>query len=202
MSSISTEEPDWEGVIPILYAFTKGVLKGKTWFRGKDPGVFLQGKQIDDYVYDAIGRYLEHPEKFKPEKGSLIDYLKFNLIKTLVGNDLRSQENQTTNDIFNDTGSENEVDNYNYLDTILPYVEAYFDQQVDYDNVMSEIASIVEGENEVEQIFVSIYGYEMKPREIMNEFGMSKETYNNAFRRLKTIIKNVVKKFDLTEHKI
>lgn len=203
MSENNTEDPDWEDIILRLQSFTRGLLRGKTWFRGKDPDSYLQGKQLDDYVYEAIGRYLANPKKFNATKGSLVDYLKYSVIKTLVGNDIRSQENQTTKDIFGIAENEDShTSAISYLDSVLPFAEAYFDQQVDYDNVMNTIAEMVQGENEVEQIFISIYGYEMKRREIIKEFGMSEETYDNGYRRLKTIIKNVVKKFDLTEQKI
>jgi hypothetical protein len=203
MNDINTEEPDWESIIIILQAYTRGLIKGKTWFRGKDPESYLKGKEIDDYVYEAIGRYLKNPEKFDSSKGILTDYLKFNVIRSLVANDIRSDENKTTKDVFgiaDNLNDENIADNY--LESVLPFVEAFFDQQVDYDKVMGDIAEMVEGESEVEQIFVSVYGYGMKRREVIKEFEMSEETYDNAFRRLKTIIKNTVKKFDLTEHKI
>lgn len=203
MNDINTEDPDWEGIILILQAYTRGLIKGKKWFRGKDPVAYLKGKEIDDYVYEALGRYLRNPEKFDSSKGALTDYLKFSVIRSLVANDIRSDENKTTKDVFgiaDDLDDENNADSY--LESVLPFVEAFFDQQVDYDTVMNDIAETVQGENEVEQIFVSVYGYGMKRREVIKEFEMSEETYNNAFRRLKTIINNTVKKFDLTEHKI
>lgn len=203
MSEKNMEDPDWEDIILKLHSYTIGLIKGKTWFRGKDPGSYLKGKEVDDYVYEAIGRYLEKPEKFDPEKGTLVDFLKFSVIRSLIANDLRSDENKTTKDVFGIAdGLDDEDSASNYLESVLPYVEAFFDQQVDYDNVIASIADNVQGENDVEQIFVSIYGYGMKRREVIKEFGMSEETYDNAFRRLKTIIKNTVKKFDLTEHKL
>ncbi|VTR29704.1 hypothetical protein [Sphingobacterium thalpophilum] len=203
MSDINTEEPNWESIILILHAHTRRLLQGKTWFRGKNPTSFLKGKEIDDYVFDAIGRYLENPQKYDPLKGSLEDYLKYNIVRTLVSNDIRSDENKTTKDVFGMADTMADGDNAeSYIESIFPVVEAFFDQQIDYENVMSEIADAVQGQNDVEQIFVSVYGFGMKRREIIKEFEMDESTYDNAFRRLKTIIRNVVNKFDLTEHKI
>lgn len=68
MSDINTEEPNWESIILILHAHTRRLLQGKTWFRGKNPASYLKGKEIDDYVFDAIGRYLENPQKYDPLK--------------------------------------------------------------------------------------------------------------------------------------
>lgn len=124
-------------------------------------------------------------------------------MRTLVSNDIRSDENKTTKDVFGIADTMEDGDNAeSYIDSIFPVVEAFFDQQIDYENVMSEIENAVQGQNDVEQIFVSVYGFGMKRREIIKEFEMDESTYDNAFRRLKTIIKNVVNKFDLTEHKI
>ncbi|MFE2861642.1 hypothetical protein [Sphingobacterium multivorum] len=203
MNDINTEEPNWERIILILHAYTRKLLQSKTWFRGRNPVSYLKGKEIDDYVFDAIGRYLENPQKYDPLKGSLEDYLKYNVVRTLVSNDIRSEENKTTKDVFSIADNMEDGDNAeSYIESIFPVVEAFFDQQIDYESVMSEIADAVQGQNDVEQIFVSVYGYGMKRREIIKEFEMDESTYDNAFRRLKTIIKNVVNKFDLAEHKI
>ena len=84
---------DWEEVIVSLQSFTRSWVRGKPWFRGEKTTTFLMGKEVEDYVFAAIGRYLEHPEKFDPEQGELLDYLKYNLVRSFIANDLRKKEN-------------------------------------------------------------------------------------------------------------
>lgn len=57
-----------EDVILKLTAFAWSLASSLTWFRGPKTTSFLMGKEAEDYVYGAIGKYLEHPEKFDPSK--------------------------------------------------------------------------------------------------------------------------------------
>src|ERR1700744_6202794 len=86
----------WEDIYVQLYAYTDHLLKAYSWFR-KDADSYLKGKQVHDYINDAIEKYLLEPEKYDPSSGrSLVTYLKWHIIRTSVGNDVRSQENKTS----------------------------------------------------------------------------------------------------------
>ena len=107
--------------------FTNTWTNGRGWFRGEDTGTFLVGKKVEDYVYEAIGRFLESPEKYDSNKGELLEYLKYQLVRTLVGNDLRKLENTTSADIFAyDELSEEDEDISPYSERVMPYTAALF----------------------------------------------------------------------------
>ena len=80
MSTGTLTDDEWEDIIVRLTAFTRSWTRGKPWFRGEKTTTFLMGKEIEDYVFAAIGRYLEHPENFDPEQGELLEYLKIHRI--------------------------------------------------------------------------------------------------------------------------
>ncbi len=189
---------EWEEIILRLQSYTRLLVKGKGWFRGGKITTFLSGKEIDDYVFEAIGRYLKNPEKHDPSKRTLIEYLKKHVIRSLVSNDLVSAENKTSTDVFayeNENGDEDEPSPF--LDSILPYAEVFFDQEIDFEEVMSYIESEAKGDGHVENIFLGLEGYGMKRAEIIKEFNMTPIEYDNGMRRLITIRNKAAKKFDL-----
>jgi hypothetical protein len=200
---IPQTDEEWNPIIDALQTYTRQLVKTKTWFRGKQTEAYLGGKEINDYIYDAIGRFLQSPEKFDPEKGSLIEYLEFNIIRTLVVNDSRKAENKTSVDVFGkaDKLNEENEDGNNYLDATLPYAEAFFDQQIDYDQVMKFIEEKVKSDPDVETLF---YGFSlgMKRESILTEFNMSEKDYMNAYRRYKTVKKLAIAEFDIKEYKV
>lgn len=189
---------DWEEVILRLQAFTRSLANGKGWFRGGETKSYLKGKEIDDYVFEAIEIFLRNPDKFDSNKGSLTKYLCYSIIRNLVRNDLVSAENRTTNNVFayqNNNGDEE--DSASYLDAILPHAEVYFDQEIDYTEVMSYIESETKGDSDVENIFLGITGYGLKRAEIIKEFGMTPVEYDNGMRRLITIRNRAAKIYDI-----
>lgn len=191
-------DTEWEELILCLQSFTRSLVGGKGWFRGKESTTYLKGKEIDDYVFEAIGRYLRNPEKFNPERGSLKNYLRYNLIQSLVSNDLVSAENQTTSDVFAfNNDKDDEDDSAPYLDSILPHGEAFFDQEIDFKEVMSYIESEAKGDSVVENIFLGITGYGLKRAEIIKEFNMTPLEFDNGMRRLITIRKKTAQKYDI-----
>ncbi|MBK7965753.1 MAG: hypothetical protein IPK10_11030 [Bacteroidetes bacterium] len=195
------KEIDWEEVILRLQTLTRSLAKGKGWFRGVETTVYLKGKEIDDYVFEAIEIHLRNPEKFEPNKGSFIKYLFYSIIRNLVRYDLVSAENRTTNDVFayqND--NEDEDNSAPYLDAILPYAEVFFDQEIDFKEVMSYIESEAKGDAIVENIFLGLSGYGLKRAEIIKEFNMTPVEYDNGMRRLITIRNKAAKKYDINSH--
>lgn len=199
---IPQTEADWEPIIDALQTYTRLLVRSKRWFRGKQTEVYLKGKEINDYVYEAIGRFLRSPEKFDPEKGTLIDYLQLNLIRGLVANDTTKAENKTTVDVFGLADQLNDAneDGSSYLDAVLPYAEAFFDQEVDHATVITQLEARVKDDLDVEKLF---YGFSlgMDRGDILNEFNMTDKEYMNAFRRYKTVKKHLISEFDLKPYK-
>lgn len=191
---------EWKEIILLLHTYTRLLVKSKGWFRGDGTEMLLSGKEIDDYVFEAIGRYLEKPEKHDPTKRSLIEYLKKHVIRSLVNNDLRSAENRTSTDVFankSESESVNDEDSTPFLDSILPHAEVFFDQEIDFKEIMNYIESEVKGDVDVENIFLGLVGYGMKRAEIIQEFNMTPSQYDNGMRRLITIRTKAAKKYDI-----
>jgi hypothetical protein len=189
---------DWEEIILRLQAFTKSLVKRKRWFRGTKGEILLAGKEMDDYVFGAIEAYLSNPQKFDSSKGSLVDYLNYNLVRSLVSRDSVSAENATSHDVFGIADKKaNDDDSETYLDRTLPYVEALFDQEIDYKKVMEFVENEAKKDPIVENIFLGLNIFDLKRREIIQEFSMTESDYDNGMRRLKTILKNAAEKFDL-----
>lgn len=199
IKGITDEIIDWEEVILKLQVFTRSCVEGKGWFRGGKTKTYLSGKEINEYVIGAIEEYLWNPQKYDSTKGSLIDFLNYSIIRRLVSNDLVSKENRTTQDVFSvaENLEEDEDDNGSYLDRTLPFTSAFFDQEIDYNEVMDFIENEIKGKVIEENIFLAVYSYGMKRREVIAEFSMTESEYDNGIRRLKTVFAAAAVKYDL-----
>jgi hypothetical protein len=192
----SNDSIDWETIIISLHAYTLSIVKSKGWFRGSNSKTFIGGKEVTDYVYEAIGRYLKNPEKFDSSKGSLINYLKYNVIRSLVSNDLTSAENRNSSDYtFKNESIEKEDRDYKQL--IEPLIETFFDEVIDYKNIIESVQNDIRGDIILEKIFNGLTYENLKRREIIEYHQLSEKDFDNGMRRLKTILKKTVKKFNL-----
>lgn len=188
---------DWEDIILRLTAFTRSWVRGKPWFRGEKTTTFLMGKEVGDYVFAAIGRFLEQPEKFDPAKGELLEYLEYNLVRSFIANDLRKKENNQTDDIFaDDDEDDDDESSSSYSERLLPYTEALFPDDIDYNAIKEYIEKEVQGDTDAENIFLGIYTYGMKRREVIEEFTMTAVAFDNAMRRLNTVINRTANHFN------
>jgi hypothetical protein len=186
---IDVDAIDWADVLVKVETFTRSLLKSKNWFRGGNTSTYLKGKEIKDYVYDAIGLFLKKPEVYDPSRGTLVNFLNYYIVRLLVHKDAISDENTDTTDIslyFADNGDE-----AHYMEKMLPYAEAFFDGEIDYKATMNELETSIHGDTVVEQIYVGITSG-LKRREIIKEFGMTEQDYDNGKRRLQTILKRVL----------
>ncbi len=190
------DDIDWEEILLRLTAFTRSWTNGRAWFRGEGTSTFIEGKKVEDYVYEAIGRFLESPEKYDPEKGELLEYLKYQLVRTLVGNDLRKLENTKTKDIFayDDLADENE-DSSPYSERVMPYTAALFPDDIDYASIKAYIEKEIQGDKDAENVFLGAYISDMKRREVIEEFDMSPAAFDNGMRRLNTVLKRAALHF-------
>lgn len=190
-------DEDWKEIILRLQAYTRMFVKDKGWFRGSVTGAYISGKEIDDYVFEAIGRYLKNPQKHDPSKRTLVEYLKKHIIRTLVNNDLGSAENQTSTDLFAfESENKDDYGSDTFIDAILPKVDAFYDDEIDYNNIMNFIESETKGDKYVENIFLGL-NCGLKRADIIEEFEMSPSDYDNAMRRLITIRKKAAQKYNV-----
>lgn len=190
------DDIDWEELLPKLLAYTHRLLNSLDWFRGKRTDTFLKGKKLEDYVYEAIGEYLANPEKFKPEKNdSLEKFLCFSIIRRLVWNDIQSKENTTTRHIvILQDESEDEV---HTMEDLFPYIEATFDQQMDYDRVVEYIEEQIKDDKILENIYIGRCHFGLKRGEIITEFELGTKDYDNGVRRLNTILQTAATIFQI-----
>jgi hypothetical protein len=191
---------EWEKIYLQLYAYADQLLKAHRWFRGKNTDSYLEGRQPHDYVMDAIEKYLNEPEKYDPSHNrSLVNYLKLHLIRSAVGNDSKKVENIVSSNIFNKQESENEDDVF--LDAMLPCFNDYFDQQIDLTNILNDVFNSIKEDTLVLKIFEGCCRNRLKRREVIEEYKMTEAEYDNGFKRLRTILKNTAKKFELIKVK-
>lgn len=201
----ATEEINWKSILPQLYAFALEMVKNKPWFRHQGDETTIAGQQAKDYVHSAIEKYMLQPGSFDPTRGTLVNYLKFSLIRGAISNDAKKHENTHTNDVFGEArrrsgGEQGDETEISYLDRMLPHVEASFDTKYDYDQIMKHIGRECEEDKVVSDILCGLYEHNLKRREIINKYKMSAKDFDNGKRRLQTIIDNTRKKFKIDTH--
>jgi len=189
------ENNGWDDLIVTLNAFARSFAKRYSWFRSGKNTTLLMGKEIEDYVYEAIGRYLEAPEKFDPSRGDIIAFLKYNILRSLISNDANKDENKYTEDVYHRFDDDDDDDS-NYLDRMLPYTLAAFPEQIDYQAINKYILNLINEDEVLENIYLGLYQSGMKRREIIKEFNMNEKDYNNGVRQLDTIIRSASKFFN------
>lgn len=194
-----SDEIDWEKMIIMLYAYTLSLVDGKGWFRGASTKNYIGGKEIEDYVYEAITRYLENPNLYNPSKGTLIKFLKYYIIRALVNNDLVSSENRTSQDLA--MFEIDEDDDKNYEERHCELIETFFDEEIDYSDIIKHINTLVANDEIAAKIFKGVTEENLKRREIIEIYKISSIDFDNGMRRLKTILKSVAKRFEIKKLK-
>ncbi len=185
---------DWKEIYIKLYAYTDQLLKNLSWYR-KNSDSFIKGKQVEDYVCDAIEKYLSAPEKFNPDVGrSLLNYLKYHIVRSLVSNDINSIENKSSVEFSKYNTNENEEELIN--EYILPIVSATFDEEIDYKKIILEIEANLNDDPIGKLIFQEVKLKGIKRRDFIREYKVREQDFDNAMKRLKTILKNIAKEYD------
>ncbi|MEL7585267.1 MAG: hypothetical protein AAGU19_01050 [Prolixibacteraceae bacterium] len=188
-------DSEWEEIILRLTAFAHSWAKGKGWFRGTKTITFLEGKEAKDYALAAICKLLEEPDKYEPQKGSMLDYLKYNLVRSAIANDLRKKENVTTAEIRVKNEEQDDDDHFSYSDRIMLYTATQFPDDIDYATIKTYIESEIQEDKDAENILLGVYTLGMKRREIIEEFNMMPVSYDNGMRRLNTVLDRAAKFF-------
>ncbi|WP_312991397.1 hypothetical protein [Chryseobacterium flavum] len=184
----------WEEIYLRLYAYTDQLLKNLSWFR-KNSDSFIKGKQVEDYVCDAIEKYLSEPEKFDENTGrSLLNYLKYHVVRSLVSNDINSAENTKTVDFINYTCNDN--DDESYSEYILPVIAATFDEDIDYQRIILEIENSLNDDAIAKLIFQEVRLNGIPRRDFIKKHKIEEKDFDNGMKRLKTILKNIAKQYD------
>jgi hypothetical protein len=197
MNLFEISESEWRNLYGQLYAFTDFLIKHTPWFRKGGSSSYIQGKTADDYVMEAVTRYLEHPEKYDGTKRGLDGYLKCHIIRTLVGNDARSKENSITTEWSQQSGDGRGDGLYEYVDEVLPSVYPFFDDEIDYQNIIEDLRKAIAHDKCCRTIFEGVCVCGKPRREIIAENGWSDEAFDNGMKRLNRARVKVGKKYQL-----
>lgn len=192
-------EPDWQKIYLLLYAFADQLLKNYSWFRGKNAESSIGGKQPHDYAADVIEMYLLAPEKYDSSKMSLVGYLKKHILRRAVFNDAVSSENRTTKKLPS-PGKDDDNDQ-SLIDLLFSRSDSTFDQVMDFDKIMAEIEEGVKEDRIASLIFEGTGRDGLKRREIMEQKCISDTDYDNGMKRLKTVLRQVIRKYEINEPK-
>jgi hypothetical protein len=187
---------DLEEVYGQLYLYIRSTINSFDWYIKLDGESTIKGKQIHDYVMDAIEYHLRNPSKFDASRGDLMKYLQYSVIRNLMRPDARGAENRKSRDLLAEQ-LRLEDDNETYVESIYPLIENTLTDELDLGSILAEMEKEVEGDSELENIFLGICVYSMSREEIMDEFNLSDKDYLNAYRRLGTVRKRVQKKFHM-----
>jgi DNA-directed RNA polymerase specialized sigma24 family protein len=190
------EPIDWEVIYVQLYAYADQLLKAYSWFRKDKTDSYLKGKQAHDYVAEAIEKYLRSPEKYDPSSGrSLVTYLKWHIIRSSVGNDVRSPENKTSSTLLSDADQDDDNDLFSNIEAFLPFVKASFDENVDYKKILKEIENELQDDEMTKLIFEEIRCNGMDRRDVIKKYELSSNDFDNGMKRMKTVLRKIAKQY-------
>ncbi len=145
---------------------------------------------------EAITWHLENPEKYDPSRGTFIKYLKYNILRRMIHNDATSKENRKTRDVFGEKIKDGN-DPSDHYDSILPSIEEYFEDNIDYDTIMKAVEKKCENDDIAYKIFYEVCLCGGKRREVCREQKMAEKEYDNGIRRLNTILEEIAIQFQL-----
>lgn len=186
---LSTAEPDWESIILQLTAYTEYLFSTHHWFRGDGVSTSIKGKTVDDYVKEAIKYHLCNPTKYNPEKGSLINYLKYFLIRRYISNDSKSSENALYIKYVygNDGAYEIDIEDFGVSNNDI-------ENNFDVNKILDDLELSMKDDQIVSQIFIAL-GCGYKKNEICEELNISKKEYDNGIRRLRYQAEKIKEKY-------
>lgn len=187
------DDKGWTEVINRLRAFAEDQISIYTWFRGEN--ALPHGFTADDFTQEAILRYLDSPSIYNPKRGKFLAFLKYYVLRRLVYNLSVLVENERGFDIYQSSVDEDgdETNYEDYLPGTLIDVENEIDAKKYFntDKYIDLIIERIDGETILENIFEGIFIKNLKRREICQQYTISERDFDNAARRLNTIIKSI-----------
>jgi hypothetical protein len=125
-----------------------------------------------------------------------LNYVREHVLRSLITGDARLKENETSIPIGRFEPDESDDEEAAFQKWALPVVEAYFGEEIDYQTIMSRAEEAVKEDAVMETIFVG-QCCDLKPREIMEQFNISKQDFHNGKRRLGTTLLKIAKEYHL-----
>lgn len=132
----------------------------------------IKGYSAEEIAMEAIEKIYTGEWKWNPEKSSLLDYLKYHVIRGIVSNLAKSSEFQTT---YNRDSSE--------LFWVTDQKNEEIIETVSQNQIIASLRKLISSDNEVMTVFEELLlGF--KRSEICEKYKWENKTYDNASRRL------------------
>jgi hypothetical protein len=196
MSSVNLNEINWSDIILQLTAFTQYLInidKGD-WCKG--PLNLPKGLQAKDLAMEAIMEFLENSDKFDSKRNeSLINYLRFNIVRRLVSNLKKSKENLTTLSSFNEENDSDDIEIFEKYksNSSREFYELFIIEGIDVDKMIGEIEQEIKNDVEMSMIFNALVYDNSQRHEICADLGINPAQYDNILKRLKRSVDRIRK---------
>lgn len=156
-----------------------------------------RGKSYDDYVIDAIEKYLRVKDQIYGTTFEIEMYLR-SLIKQAIYNDLIPYQRRERKS-FKEPLEESYLIEMppNHPEQILRNFPVNDSSEIDRDIILKSIENAIKDDEVVKRIFtaVCIHDFSLSNRiSICKEFGISIDDFNNGSRRFMRIVKKILKK--------
>lgn len=174
------DDVEWERVIVVLSAYAYSIL-GNKQFTNRREQLSL------DFALEAITRYLENKEKFKPSKNpDLINYLKYYILRQLISNfkgsaGVRKRVILKAQKIDEDESLEYSIDKLICTDNLI-------EDNIDLDILLEKINKKLIKKLQLKEIFDLLYYKDLKRSEICKELNIPLNEFDNRSRRMKRIL--------------
>ena len=187
----------WKDIITQLLAYAHQLMKAHKWFR-EDSDTSVKGMQAEDYVQEAIARYLKEPEKHDSSKGPLLKFLKYYILRQLVSNDSKSLENTGYTDIFRWQGDDSDGGD-DFIEAAIPFVNANFGADLDSSQILADIRAALQKDPTALMLFELVKEKGYKRREVIKETNIDENEFDSAMKRLDRVLKKVSKKYSINQ---
>lgn len=174
-------------ILPRVAAYAQKLINAYTWFRGKEalPG----GWSARDFALEALTRLLEHPEQFDANRSKLtvdnvVAFLNRNIVRNLVRGSKEKDENKKSDDLHDDNFEES-----------LPFAKILMYEKIDIDTIKSFIEQALSKEEELLELFMGIYEFDLTRVEICKQLHITAQEYDKRMKRLGNRLSKAAKVF-------
>lgn len=165
---------NWEDIIIRLTDFASKQLKFWNLINEKK----TKGLLAEDIAMDTIEKVIKGEWNWDPEKSDLLDYLKFHVVRGLVSNLAKSKKIKLNSNF--------DITDLRGIKDSVYTVES----EINANEVLNHLQKIIKG-NEIEEKILEGIINGLKKNEIINEYKMTKEDYNNGYKRVKRKVMNI-----------
>lgn len=185
------QQADWDDIVPRLmkYALTKLSIRS---------GSPLEGYSINeiahDIVYNSIKKVIEGKRKWEPDRGPLLKFVMFSVIRSEISHLYKSDYYSATQrmPVPQEDGDMNPVSRDDLPDNVDSDSNVAPDQNILEIEMRDSIFKAVEGDNELSDIVLCMYDGIDKPEDIANQLNVDVKVIYNAKKRLRRIYRDIL----------